>query len=438
MAIQVAGDGISGRQFRFPNGLKDENHQDTLFRIGAPIHTDQFVKGSITFACKPDDSTPGYELIVFVCYKCDQQKVTALLNPRVAGGAVIIHPGSNWYFDQFGAMYNETKPHLTFFVLKKLCSLSGTEVNGCQVGRQVYPHVYECWSKKLNKPAMLKFGTQNMVLVQEKKTGATPLKRCEGLYLLEDATACRVEGMPTGVTHMAVFLRFPSPTRNSGKRAHKKTRKEIEQRVSYQAEDHMFYKYSDKAFAEGTQATIEFVLDEHNKYCALKRFKKDATFSGMNASEQCAHEVSYLRKIGNCADPRKQYVVTCIAKDLTFFVMPFNNTVDVFDCLVSRGPFTNFQLSRLVFDVCAAMQLIWSLKIVHCDIKPQNILVDGDGFKLADFGCAAETGTEIRRRGSPRYCPPELHGVEFIAPAETVDMWSAGVTFVEVSNGLSP
>lgn len=73
-------------------------------------------------------------------------------------------------------------------------------------------------------------------------------------------------------------------------------------------------------------------------------------------------------------------------------------------------------LYSIALDVAEGLEYLHSLGIVHCDIKPDNIIVrDGRAF-LTDFGLASRPGSSQRlercnpRSGSPRYRDPRLGG----------------------------
>lgn len=78
--------------------------------------------------------------------------------------------------------------------------------------------------------------------------------------------------------------------------------------------------------------------------------------------------------------------------------------------------------------------------LVHCDIKGQNILIGGDGLKIADFGCAkwAVSGCSVSPEfsGTPAYMAPEVaRGEEQSFPA---DIWALGCTVIEMATGSNP
>jgi serine/threonine protein kinase len=82
--------------------------------------------------------------------------------------------------------------------------------------------------------------------------------------------------------------------------------------------------------------------------------------------------------------------------------------------------------------------------IVHCDLKPGNILVSKTGtVKVVDFGLAhiLTYGSALTDTGSvfisPRYMPPEVaSGAK--TPDITTDLWSAGVIAYQIASGVLP
>ena len=62
-----------------------------------------------------------------------------------------------------------------------------------------------------------------------------------------------------------------------------------------------------------------------------------------------------------------------------------------------------------LYQIMLALRDIHSLGIVHCDIKPSNILITKEGAKLFDFGLARQVGVEdfkIKRFGTKCYYTP--------------------------------
>ncbi|MFZ1796675.1 MAG: serine/threonine-protein kinase, partial [Dokdonella sp.] len=100
------------------------------------------------------------------------------------------------------------------------------------------------------------------------------------------------------------------------------------------------------------------------------------------------------------------------------------------------------QRLHLFLEVCAAVQYAHGQLVVHCDIKPSNILVDADGrVRLLDFGIAralddADSTVNQWRAMTPAYAAPEqLRG----EPASVAsDIWSLGVLLYRLLSNRLP
>jgi serine/threonine protein kinase len=103
---------------------------------------------------------------------------------------------------------------------------------------------------------------------------------------------------------------------------------------------------------------------------------------------------------------------------------------------------------HLFLAICSAVQYAHQHLIVHCDIKPSNILMTSDGVpKLLDFGIAKileptpddanplQTVT-VQRALTPGYASPEQ--LEGKSITTTSDVYSLGVLLYELLTGRSP
>lgn len=82
---------------------------------------------------------------------------------------------------------------------------------------------------------------------------------------------------------------------------------------------------------------------------------------------------------------------------------------------------------ELVATIADAVHFAHSKKILHCDIKPANILFSEHGPGLADFGVARVGADQAGSGLSPLHAAPELILGE-AAPDARVDVWSLGST----------
>ena len=100
---------------------------------------------------------------------------------------------------------------------------------------------------------------------------------------------------------------------------------------------------------------------------------------------------------------------------LLYFVMEFVAGCTVGELLEKRGRLTERNALLIVEGVAVALNYAWDeARLVHCDIKPSNIMIDQDGsVKVADLGLARLTGMtgvsedEAMIEGTPHYASPE-------------------------------
>jgi serine/threonine protein kinase len=96
--------------------------------------------------------------------------------------------------------------------------------------------------------------------------------------------------------------------------------------------------------------------------------------------------------------------------------------------------------SRIIREVCLALDFAHGRGIIHRDVKPSNIMLDMEGCAiLTDFGLAllTELGTRGEIFGSPRYIAPE----QAISSANVVpqsDLYAVGVILYEMFTGVLP
>jgi mitogen-activated protein kinase kinase 5 len=107
--------------------------------------------------------------------------------------------------------------------------------------------------------------------------------------------------------------------------------------------------------------------------------------------------------------------------------------------LDAYGPIPEPVLGRIVVAVVKGLKYLWSLKIMHRDVKPSNLLVNTRGqVKLCDFGVSVQLVNSIAKTfvGTNAYMAPErILGGQYGVHSE---VWSLGVTILEIALGYYP
>lgn len=111
--------------------------------------------------------------------------------------------------------------------------------------------------------------------------------------------------------------------------------------------------------------------------------------------------------------------------------------------LLSFGPLTPFHTVEILIQLLEALSACHRQGIVHCDLKPSNVIITPQGrAMLTDFGLASAleskreaTGANLRW-GTPAYSPPEAWSGGPVAP--TWDIYCVGVLAYECITGHVP
>lgn len=109
--------------------------------------------------------------------------------------------------------------------------------------------------------------------------------------------------------------------------------------------------------------------------------------------------------------------------------------------LSKEGYLPEERAQSIVWDLVSALYYLHSHRVLHRDLKPQNILLDQkNNAKLCDFGFARNmsTGTHVLTsiKGTPLYMAPEL--VEEHPYDHNADLWSLGCIIYELLVGTPP
>ncbi len=182
---------------------------------------------------------------------------------------------------------------------------------------------------------------------------------------------------------------------------------------------------------EGGMGVVYLARDAESRQVAVKVLGATVA-SDPNARARLAREVDTMRRV------RSPYVAEILAADITgkspYIVTRYVPGQTLEDIVRQRGPLRGDALARLAHGLAAALAAIHAAGVVHRDLKPGNVMLDGSDPVVIDFGIAhvadatrlTQTGLVM---GTPGYLAPEVIEGEPSSGASDVHSWAATVAF---------
>ena len=203
-----------------------------------------------------------------------------------------------------------------------------------------------------------------------------------------------------------------------------------------------FYNYG-RLIGQGAFGKVNIGLNVlSGRIVAIKSFIKDELKNSENM-DKILYETNLMRKLNH---PNITKILETFEDDkYIFIIMEYINGGNLFSFVKKRRKLSE-KISKFLFrQIIEGIQHIHSKKIVHRDIKLENILIDlNNKIKICDFGIGIMLNSDdelIREQcGTPMYMAPEiiLNSKKNGYKGYPVDIWSAGIALYIMLSGTLP
>jgi serine/threonine protein kinase/AmiR/NasT family two-component response regulator len=129
-----------------------------------------------------------------------------------------------------------------------------------------------------------------------------------------------------------------------------------------------------------------------------------------------------------------------------FLIMEYAKDGDL-ATILKRKTLSDYDTAELISDIASGIKVLQENNMVHFDIKPENIILNGHTFLLADFGIIPpkkKRTVSLRHTDiwttiayvAPEYLDPDFH--EEANHDVACDIYSLGITAYEAFTGINP
>ena len=121
-----------------------------------------------------------------------------------------------------------------------------------------------------------------------------------------------------------------------------------------------------------------------------------------------------------------------------YYILDYIPGGELFTLMRKEIKFSAENAKFYITQIIDALDTLHKNKIIYRDLKPENLLLDSEGYlKFVDFGVAKQIENKTKTlAGTPTYMAPEIVKQEYYS--FEVDWWSLGILTYEMTVGLDP
>ncbi|VDM30236.1 unnamed protein product [Hydatigera taeniaeformis] len=216
--------------------------------------------------------------------------------------------------------------------------------------------------------------------------------------------------------------------------------------------DHIDFRYECiRSLGKGSFGNVVLVIDhKEGKECALKVVRRDIRFT-----TQAKEEIAILELLQKSnPNPKGSWDHFPIVRLIEHFMFREHMCLSfellgcsLYDLIKDKKDqgLPRDRVRRLMASVLNGLSYVWKAGIIHCDLKPENVLLvsrasDGgpedirDHVKIIDFGSSCFVGKQCYPYIQSRFyrAPEVIMRLEYSQP---IDMWSFGCLVFEMIRG---
>ncbi|ORC88414.1 serine/threonine protein kinase [Trypanosoma theileri] len=204
--------------------------------------------------------------------------------------------------------------------------------------------------------------------------------------------------------------------------------------------NHKVWIRSLKKISEGAFSAVFLGMSEDGVQVAIKcipRRRRDIMQESLEAEMNVASKLRHPNIV--------QYVSCSVVQSHLAIIMEYVPGGSLHTVIKNFGRVTPLVARRFTVDILNGLNYLHGLGIVHCDVKPHNVLLGMDGVcKLSDFGSTISEAADMARtavdemtlRGTALYMAPEVARGGRCTPQS--DIFSLGISLLEMLLGRLP